>query len=370
MNLIRKGMFVVFLGAICLNAGFASGNAPVNSGEKIGGVVGPGLKERLAIDPAKLERLKGFFISGFAGGERGEVYLVDGRRVQIARFDGRGKLLNLFLKKGEGPGECAPYPRIQYRKNSLWVVDEKKICRFSPEGKFLGEYRLKNFYWNVVIVDDNRFIAVTEIFRNGKNDFRKDLALFSLKPEKCLAVFSSEMNVGRFFIDSGGNRIVSVIPEPGVLTDLLFAFDPAKGILYHSVGDGYPIVARDLRGKTFWKADRRFERATMSEADKQEIAAGFGSRDPFMIKAIVNGLPDRFPCFQGMQVLPSGNLLVACVKGYNRLEWHEFNSRGEFLHLVELPALMKKGSFAFLGNGGVGTIEETEDSTIYREYGW
>lgn len=326
------------------------------------------LEKIFSIDPNSLKaKEKDVIFNAFVIDNNRNIFLLDGRNVKIYKFNRKGNLEKVFLNKGEGPGEFKIYPKFQILNNNLYIIKNRKICKFSLDGELLEEFKLKHFYRIKEMVDENRFIAIREEFGLGKSeDFNVYISFINLRNEKTLFNAMKSENIGRFFIPNGKRRI-SVIPNPGVISDFTFSLNRHTGLIYFSRTDQYKIWVKDWANHLKMIISRKHKNTNFTEVDYDEIVASFGTWPKNLLKEVRNSLPRTAPAIRELRVLPSGFLMAFVIKGFQNVEYDIFDSEGKYLYQVNIDNLKSAVCFKFF-NGFIGVIEEKEDRNIYTEY--
>jgi hypothetical protein len=249
------------------------------------------LERSFSIDPKNLgSKEKDVIFNAFVIDNNRNIFLLDGRNVKIYKFNRKKNLEKIFLNKGEGPGEFDHYPKIQVLNNNLYITKNRKICKFSLDGELLEEFKLKHFYRIKEMVDENRFIAIREEFGLGKSeDFNVYISFINLRNEKILFNAMKSENIGRFFIPNGKRRI-SVIPNPGVISDFTFSLNRGSGLIYFSRTDQYKIWVKDWANHLKMIISRKHKNTNFTEADYDAIVASFGRWPKNLLKEVRNSL--------------------------------------------------------------------------------
>lgn len=326
------------------------------------------LEKIFSIDPNSLKaKGKDVIFNAFVIDNNRNIFLLDGRNVKIYKFNRKGNLEKVFLNKGEGPGEFKLYPKIQILDDNLYIIKNSKICKFTLNGELQEEFKLKHFYRIKEMVDENHFIAIREEFGLGKSkDFNVYISFINLRNEEILFNVIKSENIGRFFITNGKGHI-SVIPNPGVISDFIFSLNRRTELIYFSRTDKYKIWIKDWANHLKMIISRKHKSINFTEADYDEIVASFGRWPENLLKVVRNSLPRTAPAIRELRVLPSGFLLAFVIKGFRNVEYDVFDSEGKYIYQVNIDNLKSAVCFKFF-NGFIGVIEEKEDRNIYTEY--
>ncbi len=301
--------------------------------------------------------------------DKENVYLLDGRAVKIYRFERNGRFMGSFLNKGEGPGEFGPYPRIQATDDHFWVIGPSKIAKFRKNGELLQEYRFIEFFRSVMVVNEFQFIATWE--QNKKSEkgkaprFKKYLSLVELDSEKKIETYLEADNVGRRFVQIN-NRTMSVVPNPGILEDIVFDFNSETGSLAISLTSAYRFQVKHLQGEQpETVVTRTAVSRELTDEDKREIVSTFGNVPEGFSAAVVKSLPDELCFIKELHSLTSGHVVVGHVVGYDRLEWNIFDKKGRFTYILDMEIAPKK---IYFGEGFLASLVEEENGNVYHEF--
>ncbi len=323
----------------------------------------------LIIDSVSLQDEGGIFFSDFARDPDGDIYLLDGDSVRVYRFDKSGKLLESCLKKGEGPGEFLGYPRLQLRKDYLWVSGQRKIGKFTKDGVFVEEYKQKSFFSAIHVVDENRFLGTKERFfddKNGKTESVKILGLFTLQHEKLLFTYLETSSNGRFFVPSGKMRI-SVIPGGGLVPDLKFGFNPAKDEVVFADTKFHKVFIMKLNGNNQSEFSFKSEKTTVPDEFKQGIIQSFGKVQVDLKKKVFEALPDYYCPIKQIRVLPDNKILIESMGKRGKPVFRVFDEKGKMVRTFRIDPGYKFHSLKFFSNR-VGMLEDRDESSVYHEF--
>jgi len=297
----------------------------------------------------------------------GDIFLLNSKEVRIHRFNKEGKYINSFLRKGEGPGEFQSYPNIQTKGDSLYVMDFQKIAEFSFDGKLLREIKLKNPLSSITIVNDHLFTSTSLEFP-GDNTGKtlRVCKLFDMKNVDPVKTLFRTTATGMFYIKVN-KRPMAVTPDPGIIPNLIYAFDPIQKKVYAADNYNYKISVLDLQGKSESVIQLNEENAILKPSHKKDIVAGFGKLPPGLEKQIIQNLPGKLCAIQRFLPLPSGQLLVWRITDYNKTELNLFSNVGKFLYRIKLPKDNSIKDINFYDEIITG-IESQEEMNVYREY--
>lgn len=325
------------------------------------------LDKRREIDPAKILSSPGVF-NNFCKDTDGTVYILDYKNFKIYKFDNQGKIVSSFLRKGEGPSEVLSYPKIELSESSIWVISEKKIIQFGKNGNFLKEYKLKKYYNYLRMIDSKKFIAfrIDDLSTNrAKPRLVKTLSVYNLNNEELLKnIFKSEKN-GRLYLVIG-NRRMAVIPDPGIIPDIIYDIDVKRQRINIADNSQYKIYVKDFHGDLKMTFSKPAINSIFSKVEKFKVAEEL-TADPNIIKSITEALPENLCIIEKIILFQSGYLGVYRINGYNNLELDIFDKEGRFIYIIKLPKYIHHHKLKFYGNV-LALLTEKEDTVLYQEY--
>ena len=326
------------------------------------------LEKKIEIDPSLTNLPGDLLFDNFWRDTDGSIYIFDYKNFHLYKFDNRGNEAGVFLKKGEGPGEILSYPQIQFSNHFLWIIAGKKIVTFKKNGEFIKEHKLKDFYFSLHMLSEERFIAgkLVPMSHNSNNiEYSKDLSIYDLNTEQGLInIFSSSYN-GRLYINVG-NRRMAVIPNPGIVPDIVYGFDVLRRRIYLAENNKYKIYLKDFNGNLKMVFSRSAANTLLTVPDKIRIAEGITSIPNFS-KLIRDALPDQLCSIEKILLFSNGYIGVYHIKGYERFELDIFDPGGKFLYVLKLPGDFKPYRFKF-SEDILGVLNEKGDVMVYREY--
>jgi len=266
------------------------------------------------------------------------------------------------------PIEALTYPQLQLSKNFVWVIADKKIIKFRKNGEPIKEYKLKSFYFSIQILDEDRFLAfeLISLSKTGDdNRYSKNLSLYDLNTEQRLKTIFSSPYTGRLYIKTG-NRSMAVIPNPGIIPDIIYAFDLRLQRIYIAENQKYNINIKNLNGDLKMVFSRPTSNLLISENDKKEIAESI-TTIPTFIKLIKDALPKQLCSIEKIFSFANGYIGVVHIKGYKRFELDIFDTTGRFVYLIKFPVDFKAYEFKVYEDT-LGVLCEKGDIMVYREY--
>lgn len=332
------------------------------------------LENLLEIDSLNVEPESVVFFNRVAKSDNGNIYIGDMNAVSIFQFNGNGKLMNRFLRKGEGPGEHRyGLFLLQPLNNDIWVPGPGKIIRFSAEGRVLEEIKLQKKYRNVEIVDEDRFIGNFSIHDKNETDVskgRKYLCALMDRKETILVRYFEDLKAGETeVIGKVDDRVLkfNFFASP-ITPDFLHQVSRSRPTVYFCLSSEYSIAVKNIKGELFKVIHREHQKRKLSESDRWEIVESFFSREPSHIKRmILENLPDKFCSVSSIQLLPDEFLAVYRITGIRTFEVDIFNPDGQYIYQLKLPGGKSDIPLVF-HQDSVSTIDAVDDRNVYKEY--
>ena len=326
------------------------------------------LEESLNISSDTIPDQESVIFTDFERDKSGIVYLVDNSNIHVYIFDKLGKFKGQFLRKGNGPGEFIEYPKIQLTENFLWIMGEKKLAKFRKNGKFLKEFRLKNYYDRLMVINKNNFIGTREtrdIKRKGGFG-KKLLALFSLETEELIQKYCDTNEAGRYFIKLG-KRDAPVYPDAGIVPDITYTFNFNTKIILYSESRLYKVYTKGLDNKLISEFSLDSEPPLLTDLDRKEILESFRRVPENLKKSVFDGIPNRFASIRSITTLPNNNVVVMSLISIDERNFDVFDPEGNFIKRFRIDLGFKPESMKFI-DGILCVVEDNGESHIYHEY--
>ncbi len=303
-----------------------------------------------------------FYIIDFARGPDGSVFLLSRGNYKIYKIDREGRVVKVFSKKGEGPGEFKFLPKLKVHGNSLWVASSSKVAEFDLDGNLVREFRLKGSYRDIIPLGDGRFLASRLSFEE-KTGERVSLLVIDAQ-DRILARLWDTDKTGFIHLKVGGKPFFFVSVPP-ILPVLLWDYSPETGLVYISEAEQYEVWVKDLQGKVRFLVSRQYKRIPFSEEEKEKFVRIYKRMPSGARKAVKKRLPDYLCSIFKLKALAHGYLLVMSVKEMDKLNFDLFDPWGKFLYQLEPPGALYD-LFKVYGDGTVASLER--DRQLYREY--
>jgi len=251
--------------------------------------------------------------------EDGTCYIHDIKNKLTYIFDGAGKYIKSFGKKGEGPGEIR-FHDLSYFVDDMFVAfDMGSLHFFSKLGKF------KKKILNAV------GFTVPQFFLN-KNEFvstnmRGKGMLTHKNIETGKKKILKEYFIKRLTLADNSTRFL-----PGISPSMIVGYDYKNQKIYYGINDTYLIHCADLNGKILhsFSVDRKKKKISTSTRDK-ELKILFGSD---FNKELFKSIPNELVYFNRIQII---NEHVYVFVGNFSSNWESqkidiFSLNGEYLY--------------------------------------
>lgn len=315
-------------------------------------------------------RLRKVLFTDFERTEDGTVYLLDGRNVKIYMFGPAGNLRKIFLAPGSGPGEFGPHPKLQILNQHLWVLGIRKIGKFTLAGDLMAEFKLKNYYRSKMMVDNLHFVATLEVRatkENGSHKFNKQVGLVNLPDESLHPPFIEAPDIGTLVVKLPEKRVMSIIPGPRILTDLIYTVDTRRHIVYYANSSSYTIHKQRLDSRESTGFSVQYAPPPFSKEGKRYIAESIRDLAPEVKKQIAGMLPDFLPAIHEIRALDSGHFMVRRVTGVKDSVCDILAPGGRFLCTARFAPELSPRRLKIYG-ATIAIIDETDESNLYCEY--
>ncbi len=322
-----------------------------------------------SISSNEISEEKGFYvITDFIKDNDGTIYLSDQKNVRIMRLNKDGKILNYFLKKGEGPGEFYPYFTPQLTNNYLWVIGRKKIAKFKKNGEYIEEYKLKNFYSSIIVLNDKNFLAFQySDIPNQKLKFEKILGLFEFEKERLVRIYYKGLNLGKTYIQRGKSHIALFL-EKGIMPDIIYTYDFINKKIFICKNDEYKIYIKNLIGVDLGKLKKNYQLIEISNKYKKKIVDVFGNIGKELKDQINKKIPTNFCAIKDLNLLNNHYLFIHRIKkdGAITIDMFDTKKRSYITSFDLLPEIANK-EIKIIGNV-LSVIDSSEENTYYKEY--
>ncbi len=341
-----------------------------NSDKPLKGTISLRVKELLRIDSLSIDAENPPALHLFSRDPEKNIFLCDRQTPRMYRFSPDGRLLNQFLKKGEGPGE---FPQgiysFQILNNSLWMTHSRKLVRFNLTGDFIREWKFNRTITFIEMPDEEKLIG--NIYKNDLTEDRKRIcAVFDRNGQDINPLFEDK-NAGFTEIrmqNNGSIQILRFFSGP-ITNDILHTYDPGQNRIYLFLSSDYQIFRKDLLGKTDLVIHRNHRPAVLTETDKTDIIAEiFSSWPPERRKLLNDVFPKTFVAINLIGILPRGHIAVRRILGFKKYVFDVFDSRGQFVYILEPPQELPGFYRIDLSGKLIWIFKEIEDRDVFILY--
>jgi hypothetical protein len=298
----------------------------------------------------------------FSRDEAGNVILYDPNGAEGHRFGPDGKYLGLLTRKGQGPGEFSPMQGYWalFQGPDIWVYGGQKVAHLDGTGKFLKDRILKNRF--EAGVGAGRFLSRDMTWKDQKTQvWILKLVEFDMDgAENAVDLLQAE-NIGMIRNPSGQGGFGDEWGTP----NFFFSGDSSSKRVYCGLNTQYRISVKDYAGRTLLVIEKPNDNAKVSRSDVEKLMS-WALKDERM-KWALSAYPDRFIAIKDVQPLPKGYLAAFRVTGAEKFEIDVFDPQGRYLYVLIPPPDVKMDRVQFFAFG-FGTVEQAEESPIYREY--
>jgi|GEM_PF-1606705 len=330
--------------------------------------------EILRIDSSRVDPEDPPLFEKAAKDDQGDVYLADTHNVKVFRFDPRGKLVAMFLAKGQGPGEFPRFGDIQFFNGHIWIIGNwpMKIARFTRDGRFIEEWNFRsfrNFYLRTRVIGPDRFLTVCYQGDGDDQERVRVSALVNAK-EELLARYFEDKNAGIYRIPTGPDEGPALATtDPLVAADIHHAYDYESGMIYVCANREYAIHKKNKEGRTLMVIHGVHDPIIPNEKQKEDFLRSVAPRLPpeAMAQAMAR-LPKTWNAISGIASLRRGHLAVTRFTGPESVEVDIFDRDGRFVYTIlpstEIPDLRK----VFWFKDGLGAIAELGGNMAFVEF--
>ncbi|MCX6563528.1 MAG: 6-bladed beta-propeller [Candidatus Aminicenantes bacterium] len=319
------------------------------------------LLERIfSIDTEKEDLLKAGLtdIETFDVDQDGHIFILQWQSKDhfVFKFSPDGRLLNSFLRFGQGPGELEYGGKILISpQNEVLAKDpsKTKFLVYDRDGRFLRETRLDKTYSPVPLANGRYFI----FWGDDTPEWRKQF-------------------VGLYDAESKSVNVLDTFQYPNVMNtrspvnrDLLVYHVAAARIFIGNTTKGYEIQTYDLDGNLLRKIRKEFAPVLVTDQLKNDYFKLWPADDPMKNNLYFT---ENWPPFRGLFADDEGRLFVLTYEaGINPGEfmYDIFNPEGIFigrLSLANMKNLFRHGSFTIkMKKKSLYALQEKENG--YKE---
>lgn len=282
----------------------------------------------------------------------GSLFVLDSKESRVLAFDGKGKFLFAFGKKGQGPGEMNMPVGLSFSLADELIVEDalnQRLAFFDLKGKFLRHLSTaKALGLSGIQMDAQGRVVARSMGLAEGGKLTMDVKAYDkdLNPLRTLA--SIEF----------GNPLQKKI-NPFSAIAALYALD-SRGNLLLGTQEGYRVKVIDLEGRLLKTIERPYDPVLVAKEDKDEMMKRLASADTggVNVKDMI-AWPEAYPPYGLFVSGDDGRLLVQTFeKGKARREyyWDIFDAEGRYVF-----RFLSKTEFQAWRGGKLYGIEEDED---------
>lgn len=308
-------------------------------------------------------------IQNLAVDSGGKVFVADFRHSRIFIFDGQGRYLKRFGKKGEGPGEIREYfggDQLHVVGDKVLFCDRAMIHYFDTRGNYLKTVPFSIRLKPRAFIDENTFVSAPATSdRRSREPSR--ILVYDLDTKNQTPIASFRPFDKATSTEGDSDRQVTIGIVIGDITPLMMVHVRGDRI-YYGMSDTYRVHVSDLEGKeilNFSIPERRPN--PVSDAYKKELEDSLGDVPPNFLKKIIDGLPPHASFFSAIHVDNEGNIYLfeSDPDSRSRKAVDIFNPRGEYIHRGTFE--VEKGEsieYLRIHDGVVLIVTEDEEGTV------
>ena len=328
------------------------------------------MKELLRIDSVSIDRQNPPGLHLFARDSKKNTFICDRRTPRMYRFSAEGKLLNQFLRKGEGPGEFSRgiYSFKIINKN-LWLSHSRKLACFGLNGDFIREWKFNRNITFIEMVDEEKLIG--NIYESDLSEQRNRVcALFDRNGEIIQPLFrDKKAGFTEIQLQNNGNiRIIRFFS--GLITnDILHTYDPGKGRVFIFRSSEYTIYRKNINGITEMVIRRYFQPVALTDKDRMNIISQvFSDWSSERKKLLKDVLPTAFVAINLIGILPGGHIAVRRITGFRKHVLDIFDSQGQFIYTLKSPPELPGFYRIDISGKMIWVTKELEDRDVFILY--
>ena len=270
-------------------------------------------------------------------GADGRVIVQDRKNFKIFLFDGEGKFIKSFSKRGEGPGEIKQMRGLQVIEDKIVAMDAGRVHFFDENGKFITTKVTPTNLTARAFITADTFISAPLILRRGKKDPEKIVVYDLVNQSEKIITQYMPFRKAVTSKTSGGNTMVVAVLVSGITPMMIVQYH--KGIIYYGMSNSYEINMVDLNGKKLGSFSLKGRKLHMVSMEfKKNLFSRGGNIPPDMLNRLIKGLPDEASFFSRIEVDKNGLIYVAVPNPELRhvQEIDIFSAKGKYLYSTEI----------------------------------
>lgn len=244
--------------------------------------------------------------------EDGRVYVLDSKNYKIYVFDGNGKFLSAFGKRGEGPGEFRTVQmgrQIFVVQENLVFVERGRLQLFSLDGKFLKTVIFPAQLRPRVFVTPDRFISAPASVDDPRQK-ETPITLYNTNDKQSKVIAHFRPFDRATATETNNDQQVTIGIVIGEITPLMeLAYRHNK--IYYGMSSQYRLHITDIEGKIlteFGIPDRTPKKVSQKFIDDLKLQLNDVPTE--FLKRILAGLPSHASYFFTIVVGAGGEIYI------------------------------------------------------------
>lgn len=296
------------------------------------------------------------------------VFARDLKNREYYALDANGQLLNVFGRKGEGPGQVRDSGggTLHVIKNKVVIDEPGKFNLYDDQGRYLTSIRKTRGV--SLFLSESEYISAPASIAGLPSD-KASMRYVNLETgEEAVITDFTVFRSGVIDTAQGTARLV----VPSITPMMIFGTQEKR--IYYAMNNRYTVYITDIKGMDHgrFSLDRQGEKISLKEREDVliELAKGYAPRE--MAIQMAKSLPDRQTCFSSIDSY-DGKLYLAQSHfvPVNRQEFDIFSPDGRYLYrgilTIEEGSRIKsepvfKNNFVYL------VIEDEEGEITIAKY--
>lgn len=278
--------------------------------------------------------------------ETGNIYISDSKTHDIKKFSPKGSFIKAFGRKGSGPGDLYLPSFLVALKGTLYVWEggNRRISRFSYDGKFLGLERiLERKSMTKMRALGGKQLAISfekDMFRNNISTLFT-LCIYSTDLKLQKTIYSHPIIRDKYITEPERTNI----PQP-FQGEVLWDVSPSGKVIIGFSNDYTIEIHNGLAGK-MGSFSHEYKPVPITKKDKEAFMSDIVNYNSngdinktlpdYMIKNI--DFPDHKPPYTNILVDSEENILVRTSQPWdkrNNMVLDTFDKNGRFIQTVEI----------------------------------
>lgn len=262
-------------------------------------------------------------LNSIAVDDSGNIYTLDPKEVRIRVFDSKGKLLRVFGRRGQGPGEFNGPGSINVRRDGNLVVNDfmkRKYSFLTSDGKSIKDVSTASFNLSRLRFDSRGFLySINWIFGEKQG---QEIAKFDQNMNRVATISSFKTET---------KPRVTIPFKNSHYFDLT-----SKDELVWLISSKYEMNVVNPEGKLIKRIIKDYEPKKITNADRERIEKEESSGLP---QKITVELPQNFPPAEDLLIDDEDRIYVrTCDRDSKGGAFYDvFDSEGRYISRFSLP---------------------------------